>query len=344
MKNLFIKSLLISSAFLVACGDDDTSPSGAFSSGVLIVNEGNFTEEDGSISFYDGESVSQGAFQTVNDLPTLGSVVQSMTVSDDYAYIVVNNSNKVEVVERYTFESVTTIDAALPRYMVISEGIGYLTEWVSFGSAGQVSRIDLSTNTVIGTIEVGFLPEDIEIVNGSLYVTEAFGSSLYEVDLSTETVTTYELTNGSEQIVTDANSNLWIACEGGSDENFAPLNNGSLVQFNTTTKTITQTFELNVNYQGKLAIDVSGNTIVIPVNSDVFSFEIDATSFPSSPVISDENMTSIYGVGVDPESGDIYLGDSKNFLDDGEVFIYNQSGTFKTSFGVGRAPNGFVFN
>ncbi|MEM6643947.1 MAG: hypothetical protein AAF616_13285 [Bacteroidota bacterium] len=50
------------------------------------------------------------------------------------------------------------------------------------------------------------------------------------------------------------------------------------VNFNTASNTIAQTFELNTNYQGKLAIDAAGNTIVIPVNGEVF--RLPAQRFP----------------------------------------------------------------
>ena len=39
-----------------------------------------------------------------------------------------------------------------------------------------------------------------------------------------------------------------------------------------------------------------------------------------------------------------FVGDAKDYASDGEVFIYNTSGTLQKQFSVGLIPNGFYFN
>ena len=54
----------------------------------------------------------------------LGDVAQSMVIQSDRAYVVVNNSNKVEVVSLPHFKSVASIGGLkLPRYFVAASSI-----------------------------------------------------------------------------------------------------------------------------------------------------------------------------------------------------------------------------
>ena len=101
--------LFFATLFFVSCTDDsEVVPNdnatentiGSFSSGIFVVNEGNFGAADGSISFIDSEGIVQNdVFSENNALLPLGDVVQSMYLRDTLAFILVNNSNKVEVVD-----------------------------------------------------------------------------------------------------------------------------------------------------------------------------------------------------------------------------------------------------
>src|SRR5687768_18408442 len=101
---IFLLVCLAAMVFFSSCDNDDEKPKGEFSSGVLVLNEGNFTEADGTVSHFDRTSaqVKQDVFGSVNNGKALGSVVQSLTVDGDLTYVVVNNSNKVEVVNSHT--------------------------------------------------------------------------------------------------------------------------------------------------------------------------------------------------------------------------------------------------
>src|SRR5689334_14185546 len=146
MKNLRLYLLILLTAFSVtfsAC-DDDSESSEKFDDGIFVVNEGNFQDADGTISHINADNgkVTQDIFGAVNNGLALGDVVQSMVIDDDLAYVVVNNSNKIEVADAESFKSSYTItDLALPRYFTTLNGKGYVTEWVSFSDPGRVSII-----------------------------------------------------------------------------------------------------------------------------------------------------------------------------------------------------------
>jgi hypothetical protein len=48
-------------------------------------------------------------------------------------------------------------------------------------------------------------------------------------------------------------------------------------------------------------------------------------------------------LGVDPTSGNIFVGDALNYASAGIVYIYNPDGTFKTKIDAGIDPTQFIF-
>ncbi|MEP5634724.1 MAG: Calx-beta domain-containing protein, partial [Maribacter dokdonensis] len=90
------------SSLIVTITDNDSYP---FENGILVSHEGNFMQGNASISFVSDDlaTVENDIFKTVNDADALGDNAQSMSFYENMAYIVMNGSQKIEVVNRYTF-------------------------------------------------------------------------------------------------------------------------------------------------------------------------------------------------------------------------------------------------
>lgn len=344
-KPLFL--VLIVGVFFSCSDDDGPVPLGDYENGVIIVNEGNFLEGDASLSFFSnsGSAPDLNVFDAVNDR-ALGDIAQSAYTYDTLLFVIVNNSNKVEVLHRYTMESLYTIDAALPRYMTVANGKGYLTEWVSFSDQGRLSIVDLATGNIDGSITVGFGAEYVVIDGTTAYVSNTFENTISEINLNTNTVdATLSLPSPAPtQMAIDSNGDLWVACKGGFDDNFEPTNDGLIIQIDLSTITSKGAIEFNANISGKLAINGPKDIIYFYTGNAVFDLDVNSTDSSIDPLFVNDAFTSLYGIGVDPSSGDVYVADSKNFIEDGEVYQYDSNGTLVTSFDVGRGPNGFVFN
>src|SRR5687768_17364874 len=102
-KQLCLSALLpITSLVFTACDPEKAPavPKGEYEKGVIILNEGNFQKGNSSVSFYnrDSKTVTHDIFTLVNARP-LGDVAQSIAAHKDRAYMVVNNGNKIEVVD-----------------------------------------------------------------------------------------------------------------------------------------------------------------------------------------------------------------------------------------------------
>ncbi len=347
IKNLFLFTLLLMGALLAGCSDDEqVAPKGQFETGVLVINEGNFQQANGSVSFYNGDSAVNTIFAATNSGRQLGDVVQSVTVANDIAYVIVNNSNKVEAVDANTFESLYTIEGVkLPRFMTTFNGKGYITEWVDFGD-GRVTVFDLESNMIEATITTGSGAEGAMIANGKLYVTNTFTNTVSVIDIETNTVVeTITVTQGPRDIAVDANGLLWVLCKGSSDENWNPNNDGALIQIDPTTDAVVKTIELGFNNSGKLAIDGNGQNVYFYQGSEIYKMSITANASPDSPFISkaSSEVSGFYSIGVDPSTGEIFAGDARGFQGNGTVYVFTTSGTDKANFEVGIGPTGFVF-
>ena len=116
--------ILIISIALSSCMDDSviqTSPIDLFGSrGVFIVNEGNYLYGNSSLSYYDSDTkeIVNEIFSVANGIP-LGDVAYSMKIRNGKAFIVVNNSGCIHVVDANTLQLEKTISGfSSPRHML----------------------------------------------------------------------------------------------------------------------------------------------------------------------------------------------------------------------------------
>ena len=351
MFKTFLSSILIFTILLfISCSDDpEVKPNSlsvddsndntlpAYFSGVFVINEGNFGSDDGSISFIDSNGVvKNNIFSENNASRRLGDVVQSMYVNDSSAFILVNNSNKIEVVDTDEMTLLHTIsEVSLPRYMISEGEYGYISEWVSFSDPGRISILDLNTYEVLDTINVGFGAEALAIRDSKLYVSNNFENNLSVMDLRTnQIIQTISVGPSPAAMVKDKNGDLWVVCKG--DYN---ANNGSLVRLDSNDDLI-QEISLEMNVSGKLVTDKDSSTLYFYSGTTVYSYALGAEIF--NTFIENTSAISFYGIGISPD-GNMYIADSKGFQSQGSVYVYDNVGQMKEEFEVGRGPNGFVF-
>ncbi len=75
---------------------------------------------------------------------------------------------------------------------------------------------------------------------------------------------------------------------------------------------------------------------------DVFTLSINDSNLPTEPLIKAEGR-DIYGLGINPLGGNIYLGESGNFVQRGTVTNYDPTGQALHNFKAGVGVNGFYF-
>lgn len=340
--------IVITTCFAFSCDDDDKQPKGQYADGVFVVNEGAYTKANGSITFLTrANEPMQDIFAAANNGLALGDVVQSMIIDDNAGYLVVNNSNKLEVVNAGTFESSYRIEGLrLPRYMTTEGGFGYLTEWVSFTDDGRVSVIDLDKHEVVDQITTGSGAENILEDDNLLYVSNNFSNTVSVIDIATrEVIKTIEVAWAPGELLEDTNGKIWVLCGGSWGGN-----DGALVQIDPSrskqpeAQSVLKTVELGMNVGfPKAAISVDGLSIFYFAGTKVYKFDVNGASPPSDALIDESAATNFYGIGVDPKTNILYVADDKAFSSAGTVFRYELTGTAIDNFASGIGPNGFAF-
>ncbi len=118
MNKLTLLALTLGLIFTSCTSDDDpvVEIKGDYENGILISHEGNFTSGNASVSYVsnDYSIVENSVFNNVNSR-LLGDTAQSIAFNEGLAYIIVNVSQKIEVVDRYTFKSIATIDTGFNK-------------------------------------------------------------------------------------------------------------------------------------------------------------------------------------------------------------------------------------
>ncbi|KIO53550.1 YncE family protein [Flavobacterium hibernum] len=339
LKNLYLG--IIASAFLFAsCSNDDDNndaPLGAYDNGVLILNEGNFGTPNASVSFVSNDlnTFQNDIFKLVNTPMVLGDVAQSMSFSNEKAFIVVNNSNEVEVVNRYTFKSLGTITEKLqnPRYSVVLNDKLYVTNSIS----KAVTVYDAKTFAYIASIPLNKTAERIVAANGKLYVTNAAygsGTDVTVINPASNTVSkTITLANGINSIE-EKNGSVYVLSGTSTKNTFSKIN--------TSTDTATS-FEATAT-KSALNMDIDGDKIYYTQATEVYAINLTATAFSDKALFSvkDSSWSTFYGFGV--IDGKIYSGDANAFTSDGTVTVYSSTGTVLKTLTAGKGPNGFYSN
>ncbi|MDX6189889.1 hypothetical protein SGQ83_11060 [Flavobacterium sp. Fl-318] len=354
LNKLFL-ALLVSSAFFASCSsDDDTTdpvqePRGNYDGGLFIANEGNFEKGNGSISYLSEDlKIENNVFSLVNTGKKIGDAPQSIGFNGNFAYIVVNGSNKIEVVNRYTFKSIATVTADLsnPRYIAFANGKGYVTNWGDGASATDdyVAIFDLTANKITSKIPVVEGPEKIIENNGSLYVAHkggfSQGNSLTVISSATNKVTTNFVVGDVPSSLVKDNGTLYVLCNG-RPSYAAPETAGKLVKVNLSTNTVASTIDFSAKTHPGF-LDIENNKLYYTVGKDIYSAATSTTTLPAAATFKATKVTTLYGFAV--KNSKIYVADAINFLDNGDIYTYTLTGTETNVFKVEVTPNGFYFN
>ena len=354
-KLIFKASLaLVIALFMAGCQkDENTTIQGKFSKGVFIVNEGNYTHGNASISYYNRDSlnITNDIFYKVNNRP-LGDVGQSMAEYNEKYYIVVNNSNKVEIVNKTDFTSVGVINGlAQPRYFLgISNQKAYVSQWGANGMDGSLAVVNLTTNTVTDTIRTGAGAEKMVKLENFVYVVNSGGygndSTITVVNSSTDQfVTKIKVGYNPVAIVTDKNNKLWVLCGGKWKDDYSALENpGALVKVNPANNQV----ELKLyfasivgSYNRKsLSINDAKDLLYYTLDGKLYEQPIVNTTLNASAKISRE----FYNIAVDPSTGMFYSADTRNGTTNGWVIRYNPAYAKVDSFQVSIFPDEMFFN
>ena len=351
---LALLSIVLLSAACKESDNNDAMVPTTSGRSAYIINEGNFGSGNGSISRIDlsNGNIVHDIFSTANNRP-LGDVVQSMTIADDKAYIVVNNSQKIEIVNKGDFSSSFLLGGLTsPREIKVLNQKAYITEWVD----NKLKIIDLSTNTITKEIVCGEGPEQMEIIGNKIFVCNSGGfggdSTIFVFDVVSEQVTdTIYVGYKPSYMEVDKNGKIWVLCRGALGPDWTPGTAddiaGSLHRVDPQSNTIEASFPMApTDHPINLKINGAGDRLYyINTLSDFTgkprTMGINDASLPTSAILN----RLCYGLGVDPVDGTIYCTVTPSFSLPGTVIRLNSTNySVIDSITAGIGPGNIVFD
>lgn len=318
---------------------------------VYIADEGAMGNGNASLSVYniDQGTVSNNVYAQANQGQALGDVLQSITLIDGKLYLAVNNSDKIAVLNQKDFTLTGNIAVPKPRYILpVSEDKMY----VSSLFYAEINIVNPKTLQVTGKIATDYKnTEGMTLLNGKVYACnwDTACGYLYEIDPATDAITHRIPLAGRapQQVVTDRDQKLWVLAGNVYKQKVA-----SLTQIDPATRSILKSFVfpegadvmkpvfnpskdtlyyLGVNYSGGTAYN------------GLYRMPVQATALPAQQFIAALPLQYYWGLGIDPVTGYVYLGDPKGFLQKGSVTIYRQDGSQVNRFDTDLGPGYFLF-
>jgi len=381
MKRKPLILLVVFATMLISCNPDpQPTPVGPNDTiqpfelkGVYVLNEGNYLFSNGSLSFYDieADTVYNNLFYKANNAP-IGDVAESMALVGNKLYIVVNNSNYIYKVDANTIECDVTkpfklTDFYSPREMhFVAPNKAYVTDLIGT----DLWIIDPQEMTHTGSVAMGNTTEkmlqvgnELYVSNWSYYYTDADSHKSYKtvqvVDLNNDVkVADIEVGKEPNTMVVDKNRHVWVLCEGRSwdeeyDEQGLPYGeNPTLWEIDPVLKNAVCRLELKGPYEDDdeikgvataLKANLAGDKFYLIYNNEVRRFDLSTMSLSDNFRITPEPEGLFYNMAVDPNTGDIYVTDAKNYMVNGTVYRYSEDGLLLASFEAGLIPSAMLF-
>jgi YVTN family beta-propeller protein len=344
----FVPFAIVIAVLFAACKKEDTQPEeSGLKNGVFIVNQGNFTAGNASLSYFESATskLTNDLFYEVNDAP-LGDVAQSISIVGDLAYIVINNSGNIYVIDRKTAEFKGKISQLTsPRFFLkINDQKAYVSDLAS----NSISIVNPESYELTDAINVNRSTENMVLIGNKAYVAHWSGylqaiknNQVLIIDTETDAlIDSIQVGVEPNSMVVDRDQNLWVLCSGGYDNEEIP----SLWKINVLDKNVIKKFEFDDISLSPFNLLMNGTgDELLYLNNGVYSMSVNDGTLPENPMISQDGKY-FYALGIDPQNSDIYVSDALDYNKNGLVYRYDYTGSMLDSFEVGIIPGAFGFN
>lgn len=331
--------------------------------GFFLLNEGNMSMNKASLDYMDYETGTyrRNVFSQANPnlVGGLGDVGNAIGIYGSKLYVVVNASNKIEVLNADTGIRIKQIDLANGRYVTFYKGKVYVSSYLgSIGDPsapkGIVAEIDTTSLNITRRVEVGRQPEELVAYNDKIYVANSGGYSPpdYESTISVIDIPSFtenkriEVAVNLHRLKIDREGDLYVTSRGDYYE--IP---SKLFVIDTKTETIKKSFDIGVTdftIHNDVAYMYSTEFSYISGDYDISYRMLDTQTeiFLETTFISDTHKALIempYGIAVHPESGDVLITDAKDYVTPGTLYCFTPEGALKWSVETGDIPAHIAF-
>ena len=375
MKHRLYISLLLFTVLFTSCRNEDiifipevvpvAKPEYTAVSGFYVMCEGNMGSNKATLDYYDYTTgdYTRNIFPKAN--PTvpkeMGDVGNDVGIYGSKLYAVINCSNKVEVLDKNTVVKQEQIDIPNCRFIKFYGGYAYVTSYAGpvmidkdYKQRGYVAKIDTATLQVVDTCVVGYQPDQLEIVNGKIYVANSGGYMVpnYENTLSVIDLNSFQEERRIEVAInlslcmSDRHGVLWVVSRG--DYYDTP---SRLFAYDTRKERMVAELDCPVSsmwLDGDSLYVVSAQWSNVSMSNEVSYAIVDVNKMA---VVNDNFITDgtdkdivvPYGVAVNPITKDILVADAKDYVTPGRLYCFGKDGKKKWDVRTGDIPGHFVF-
>ncbi|MGM9868838.1 MAG: YncE family protein [Sodaliphilus sp.] len=333
--------------------------------GFYLLCEGNMGSNKASLDWFDAATGKyyRNIYANANpyEVKELGDVGNDVAIYGSKLWVVVNCSNKVMVLDKHTAKIQGQVNIPNCRYIKFHKGYAYVTSYAGpvqidpdYKQQGFVAKIDTATLQEVGRCIVGFQPDQLEIVNGKIYVANSGGYMVpnYENTLSVIDIATFKeerripIAINLSLCKADRHGVLWVVSRGDYYET-----ESRLFAYDTRKDRLVATLDVPVSnfwLDGDSLYVVSAQWSYVTMSNDVTYAIVDVNSMKvlTRNFITDntEKLIQIpYSVAVNPITKDIYVADAKDYITPGHLYCFGQDGKKKWDVRTGDIPGHFVF-
>jgi len=338
--------------FNIACSSDDeiieAQPKGAYQEGIFISNEGGFTTPTAEVSFTSNDlaTVENKIYSANNNGEVLGNVLQTVGFSGDYAYLVSNVPNKIDIVNRYTFKKQATVTSNLDgaRYIAFS-GTQYYVTNNNFNNSIKLNVYSTDNNSFVKSISFSRAAEKVVEANGNIVVQTdgiTYDANYNELPTGYTITIVKPSTNTVDKTVTLPSNGIirdLVSYNGDAYALASDNTNSYIYKINSASGAFTTTTLTGIPKVQRLRIE-SNKFYFVNSSNKIYSMDINSTTVPTAPLLTAPGY--LYGFNV--IDGRIYTSDA-SFTADSKVYVYSAgNGSLIKSFNTGIGTNGFYKN
>lgn len=336
--------------------------------GFYLLNEGNMGSNKATLDFYNFETAAYTrniyAERNPNVPKEMGDVGNDVGIYEGKLYAVINVSNKVEVMDAKTTKRIGQIEIPNCRFIKFHEGYAYITSYAgpviinpNYEQIGYVAKVNTTTLEQEDRCLVGFQPDELEIVDGKIYVANSGGymgasaTEGYERTVSVIDIETFEeekridVAYNLERIKADKRGNLWVSSRG--DYKNLPSRlffiDKDLQQVTDTIEVAASNYWIDDDLLYVYGTEYSHHTQDWDISYNVIDTK--THKIIKQNIITDGTDKQIekpYGIMVDPETKDIYITDAGNYVTPGILYCFDKDGKKKWSVRAGNIPAHFA--
>lgn len=332
--------------------------------GFYLLNEGNMGMNRASLDMFNYRTgvYTQDIYSERNPdvVKEMGDVGNDLKIYGNKLYAVINCSNKVEVMDKWTAKRIKKIDIPNCRYLAFYKDKAYVSSYAGpvaidpNAEIGFVAEIDTATLEITRKVTVGYQPEEMVVHDGKLYVANSGG---YRVPNYDHTVSVVDLESFTEikkidvginllRMAIDRQGDIYVSSRG--DYYDTPPN---LFVIDSKTDKVTHQLDIPVMemkmvgdslyyYSVAWSYITNSNTITYGI------FNSKTKQVVSDKIITDGTDKRImipYGLEVNPQTKEIYICDAQNYVVTGYIYCFSPGGKMRWKTPAGNIPGHFAF-